>query len=212
MLSAVLLSLASTALATARNPWKIPSTSFNSKSDFNTYWSYNYPWGTDHNGGARMNSSQVKVGNGQLMLTSHLVADQPPTGYGIPIHYLSGTVYARQVFTVTKRGGYDFSGQFLAPTARGTWPAFWLTGAKSWPPEVDLAEWKGTENIWFNTDAVDQGWLSYIGNYKEPERFHNISVQLRDYNGVDLHIKFYLDSVLQTTLSGKGMVGKPFWL
>jgi hypothetical protein len=210
--SAVLLSLASTASVAPRKRPTIPSTSFNSKSDFNTYWSYNYPWGTDHNGGARMSSSQVRIGNGQLNLTSHLVADQPATKDGIPIHYLSGTVYAKSIFTVEEGGGYDFSGHFLAPTARGTWPAFWLTGAKSWPPEIDLAEWKGNGNISFNSLGVDQAWLTYSVNYPDSERFHDIFVQLRDYNSVDIQIRFYLDGALQTTQIGKGMVGEPFWL
>src|SRR4051812_38957547 len=37
----------------------IPSTSFDSQADFDTDWNYNYPWGTDHNGAARMAKGQV---------------------------------------------------------------------------------------------------------------------------------------------------------
>jgi galactan endo-beta-1,3-galactanase len=209
---AVLLNLASTASATPLGGWAIPSTSFNSQCDFDTYWNYNYPWGTDHNGGARMDSCEVSVGNGQLNLTSHPVTGQPPTNGGIPIHYLSGTVYAKQLFTVKQSGGYDFTGQFFAHTAKGTWPAIWLTGAYSWPPEIDLAEWKGNGEINFNSLAVNQTWSTHAVIYPDPGSFHNISVQLRDYNGVDVQIKFHLDGVLQSTQIGKGMVGAPFWL
>jgi Beta-glucanase/Beta-glucan synthetase len=29
------------------------------------------------------------------------------------------------------------------PNSTGTWPAFWLTGTQSWPPEIDIYEWYG---------------------------------------------------------------------
>lgn len=35
----------------------------------------------------------------------------------------------------------------MASVLKGTWPAAWLTGAKSWPPEIDLAEWKGNGKV-----------------------------------------------------------------
>ena len=88
--------LVSAAAVLPRDGWKIPSTSFDSTSTFNTYWAYNYPWGTDHNGGARMNSAHVAVGGGQLTLTADYVTGQASTSSGVALHYLSGTVYAKQ--------------------------------------------------------------------------------------------------------------------
>lgn len=211
-LSTLFLGLASAGPVLPRNGWKIPSTSFNSQNNFNTYWAYNYPWGTDHNGGARMNSAHVSVGGGKLTLTADKVSGQPATSAGTPIHYLSGTVYAKQVFTVKKSGGYDFTGQFLAPVAKGTWPAFWLTGANSWPPEIDLAEWKGSGKVSFNTLGTTGGWTAQDYNWPNPGSFQNVLVQLRDYNGVDVQIKFYLNGKLMTTQIGKGMLNQPFWL
>lgn len=208
----VLLNLASTAALVSSPQWVIPPTSFSSESNFNTYWNYDYPWGTDHNGGARMNSSQVSVGNGSLILTATPVTGQPPTHGGTAIHYISGTVYAKPLFTVNVNSGYDFRGQFLAPTITGTWPAFWLTGEQSWPPEIDLAEWKGSDNVWFNSDGLDRTWQSYKDTYPNPASFHTIRVTVQDHNGVDVKIRFYLDGSLQTTQIGNGMVGAPFWL
>ena len=196
-----------------RNRYKIPSTSFDSQATFDKYWSYNYPWGTDHNGGARMNKAHVAVGGGQLTLTADKVSGQAPTSSGLAINYLSGTVYAKEYFTIAKGGGYDFKGQFLASTTKGTWPAFWLTGANSWPPEIDLAEWKGSGKISFNTLGVSGAkWVTKDVTYSNPGNFHNILVEVRDGNGVDATIKFYLDGTLQATQTGKGMVGLPFWL
>ncbi len=159
-----------------------------------------------------MNRSQVRVGNGQLTLTASPVTGQPPTKGGLAIQYLSGTVFAKPIFTVKENSGYEFSGHFCAPTAKGTWPAFWLTGVESWPPEIDLAEWKGSKNIWFNSVGVNRAWSGYDVYYPDPEKFHDVFVQLQDYNGVDVQIKFYLDGTLQTMQIGKGMIGEPFWL
>lgn len=109
-------------------------------------------------------------------------------------------------------GGYGFTGLFPAPTARGTWPAIWLTGANSWPPEIDIAEWKGSGNISFNSLGVQGPWSSYNVNYPDPECFHQVHVKVRDYNGADVQIKFFVDGALQTTQLGEGMVEQPFWL
>ena len=208
----------STTLASAnpilpRDGWKIPSTSFDSQTTFNTYWDYDYPWGTDHNGAARMNSAHVSVGGGQLTLTADYVTGQAATSSGIAINYLSGTVYAKEYFTVAVGGGYEFVGEFLAPTAKGTWPAFWLTGANSWPPEIDLAEWKGDGKVSFNTLGMSgAAWITDDVTYSSPTSFHTIKVDVRDLNGVDAVSNFYLDGTLQSTQTGKGMVGLPFWL
>jgi beta-glucanase (GH16 family) len=32
------------------------------------------------------------------------------------------------------------------PTGPATWPAFWLTGQKNWPPEIDIFEMYGKSN------------------------------------------------------------------
>ena len=131
------------------NTTVIPTTVFNDYSTFESYFDYLYPWGSDHNGAARMvgNSSDhnyiaIKT-PGTLTLTAQHVTGQPPTSSGVAINYLSGTVYAKNSLTVEQGGGYDISGSFQATTTKGTWPAFWLTATNKWPPEIDLAEWKG---------------------------------------------------------------------
>lgn len=114
----------------------IPSTSFNSQADFDTDWNYLYPWGTDHNGGARMDKAHVRLEGGTLTLTAERVSGQEPASHGgtmIDIHYLSGAIHAKEIFNISPGGGYDFAGEFKATTARGTWPAAWFS-AISWPP------------------------------------------------------------------------------
>jgi hypothetical protein len=193
----------------------IPSTSFNSQSDFDADWKYNYPWGTDHNGGARMSPDQVRLSGGTLILTARKVSGQKSASSGgktIAVHYLSGTVHAREHFNVSRGGGYDFTGEFRATTTKGTWPAFWLTAVDGWPPEVDLAEWKGSGKISFNTFNTSSQVSAKDVTYPSPGTFHKIKTEIRDENGKDLTIKFYMDGQLVTTQHGKGFLGKPMYL
>ncbi|RDW59912.1 hypothetical protein BP6252_12999 [Coleophoma cylindrospora] len=212
LVSALLFCLASANPIVPRNGYKIPTTSFDSLSTFNTYWAYDYPWGTDHNGAARMNSSQVAVGGGQVTLTAKPVTGQPATSGGIAINYLSGTIYAKEYFTVATGGGYEFTGDFLASTTLGTWPAFWLSGANTWPPEIDLAEWKGDGLVSFNSLGLNDVWITKDVTYSPASSFHTIKIDVKDADGTNVVSNFYLDGVLQSTQTGQGMVGQPFWL
>lgn len=194
----------------------IPKTSFDSQQDFDADWNYNYPWGTDHNGAARMDKAQVRMpGGGALTITARPVSGQPPAHHGgkdIPIHYLSGAVHAKEHFNVSRGGGYDFSGEFRATTARGTWPAFWLTAVDGWPPEVDMAEWKGSGKISFNTFNTSSQVAARDVNYPSPGSFHKIRCEVRDENGRDVSVRFFMDGSLVTTQYGRGFFGKPMYL
>jgi hypothetical protein len=215
--SGFIFSLAFSTVLCQRQPTAtvIPKTCFNSKADFNASFNDLYPWGTDHNGAARMNAAYISISNAVLTLTAQPVSDQPPASSGgqtIAINYLSGTVNAKDHFTVTAGGGYDFIGDFQAPVAKGTWPAFGLTGVNSWPPEIDLAEWKGSGDISFNTFNTSSKVVALNVNYPNPGSFHTIKGEVRDENGEDVSIKFYLDGSLVTTQYGKGFVGQPMYL
>ncbi|RYP20861.1 hypothetical protein DL765_002595 [Monosporascus sp. GIB2] len=193
----------------------IPPSSFNSQSDFDADWAYNYPWGTDHNGGARMDRRQVQFSNGMLTLTARKVSGQPDAVHGgknIKINYLSGAIHAREHFNVSRGGGYDFTGEFKATTTRGTWPAFWLTAVNSWPPEIDMAEWKGSGKISFNTFNTSSvlSWKDVA--YPNPDRFHSIKCEVRDINQRDVSVKFYMDGTLIDTQVGGNFFGKPMYL
>ncbi|KAG5651684.1 hypothetical protein H0H81_007815 [Sphagnurus paluster] len=164
----------------------IPANSFSSYSTFETYWNYLYPWGSDHNGSARMKG----------------------------------------------RNAYTISGEFSAPVARGTWPAFWLTvtvlidsiliiltdfysckGVNSWPPEVDIGEWKGTSDNWFNTFNTSSIVRSDLVSWPSDLSFHSIKAVLTAQpNNADVKIEFYMDNVLRATQYGQNFVGQPLWL
>uniref|UniRef100_L2G633 Glycoside hydrolase family 16 protein n=1 Tax=Colletotrichum fructicola (strain Nara gc5) TaxID=1213859 RepID=L2G633_COLFN len=167
----------------------IPKTSFDSQSNFDADWNYLYPWGSDHNGGARMTKDNVKFSGGTLTLTAN-----------------------KEHFNVSKGGGYDFSAELKATTTKGTWPAFWLTAVQGWPPEIDMAEWKGSGKISFNTFNTSSIVTAKDVNYPSPGNFHSIKVETRDLNGKDVQAKFYMDGNLITTQVGAGYFGKPMYL
>ncbi|KAF2262227.1 family 16 glycoside hydrolase [Lojkania enalia] len=219
MISAALLlpSLLSAASLPKRATTLIPKTAFDSTANLEQYFVYNYPWGgTTHNGGARMDKDHVKISTpGTLTITAQPVRGQPPAthaGKQIPINYLSGAVGARQHFTVPSGGGLIFSGSFQATTTRGTWPAFWLTAVNGWPPEIDMAEWKGSGKISFNTFNTSSVLSWKDVTYSNPSQFHDIKCELRDVNGRDTQVKFYMDGAPQATHVGKDYTGKPFYL
>lgn len=194
----------------------IPSTSFDSQSAFDTDWDYLYPWGSDHNGAARMDKAQVSISNSVLTLTAKPVTGQPDAtfaGKPLAIHYLSGAIHSKESFTVAKTGGFDFNAEFIAPVAKGTWPAFWLTAVSGWPPEIDLAEWKGSGLISFNTFNTSSVVAAKDVAYPSPTAWHSVKVQVRaESNGADVSVAFYLDGKLVTTQYGVGYVGKAMWL
>lgn len=122
----------------------IPITVFDSYADLEKHFGYLYPWGATHNGGAKM------VGNASYheyiyLKDETLYLKSVPANISPKLKYYSGTVFSKQAFTVKKAGDVlTLQASFLAPVAPGTWPAFWLNAAKGWPPEVDIAEWKGS--------------------------------------------------------------------
>ncbi|KAJ5704179.1 hypothetical protein N7493_011317 [Penicillium malachiteum] len=191
---------------TKRDTTLIPTSCFDSTSTLTEYFNYNYPWGDTHNGAAIMSSANAVISTpGTLTLNATYTGN---SDYA----YDSGTVYAKQSFTVEESGGLDFSADFLAPVALGTWPAFWLDGVNSWPPEVDIAEWKGDGEISFNTFNTSSIVEAVNVDYPDATEFHTVKAEFRDENGSDVSIKFYLDGTLITTQYASGLTGQPLYL
>ncbi|CAH0051738.1 unnamed protein product [Clonostachys solani] len=156
-----------------------------------------------------MNKTQVSTAEGYLVLTSEPVTGQPPAHHGgkdIPINYLSGAIHAKKTFTVQAGGGFDFSADFLAPVDKGTWPAFWLTAVQGWPPEIDVAEWKGSGDISFNTFNTSSEVTALDLPYPNPGAEHTVRAEIRDANGRDVSVNFYLDNKWVATQHGSNYV------
>ncbi|KAL1730422.1 glycoside hydrolase family 16 protein [Schizophyllum commune] len=112
---------------------------------------------------------------------------------------LSGAVHALEQITVTAQNSYTIYGEFSAPTA----------AASGWPPEVDIGEWKGTADNWYNTFNTSSEVKSTTVAWPSDLSFHSLQAVLTaEANGADVKIDFYMDGALQTTQYGKGYVGK----
>jgi len=83
----------------------------------------------------------------------------------------------------------------------------------SWPPEVDISEWKGTNNNWYNTFNTSSVVRSDLVAWPADLSFHSLKALLAaEPNNVDVRIDFYMDDVLRATQFGQGFVGKAMWL
>ncbi|SPO04346.1 uncharacterized protein DNG_07031 [Cephalotrichum gorgonifer] len=188
----------------------IPKNSF---ADYDSYWLDLYPGGkTDHNGGARMDMDHVAFSGGNtITITAEPVTGEPPSLFGgrtIPINYRSGAIHSKIDFKVTKGGGVDYYAEVNAPIAPGTWPAWWVSGANKWPPEIDMAEWMGDGKILFNTWNTSSIMASKALPY-DTSKWHSVLTQVRDINGVDVKVTFIYDGVTVAVQTGKGYINEP---
>jgi hypothetical protein len=128
---------------------------FLTRDGFDQDWKGGYPWGSDHNGSARMAKDCVVVEGGVLSLTAKWLGwEEGKSSHEpyLPIRYHSGAIHAPSVICINSTcPAWEIRGEFQAPDAPGSWPAFWLTGSKSWPPEMDILEFKGSNVNWHNT-------------------------------------------------------------
>jgi galactan endo-beta-1,3-galactanase len=185
----------------------LDGTSFNSITALEAEWNYNYPWGDTHNGSAKMYPSQVSLSGGVLTISA-----VTPDPNGSTYKYAAGTIHMKDSICITEQyPEWTFSGEFQAPNTRGTWPAFWITHAGNWTHEVDILEYKGTTENWFNT--YDGGWETTRVTVPDSlTAWHSYKLVASKVNAADVRTQFYLDGVLKGTHTLSGGMGKCFWL
>lgn len=180
--------------------WEVvlDSGSFKSKNMFDKQWNMFYPWGTDHNGTARMRKNQVNLNNNILKLTAVPSTNNEGKSKSDPhydIRYYSGAVHARHKITVTEEYPvYRISGEFKAPIKKGTWPAFWLTAVNGWPPEIDILEFKGDSTNWMNTFITPENCTTLKKNISDASaNWHQYSVELKRIDDIHTVVSYFLD-------------------
>ena len=193
----------------------------NSLTDYNTFekfWEYLYPWGSDHNGSARMYGSStdhnhVYLEGNKVVLQACRIDWDEGTSTANPhpeIHYHSGAIHSKMTFTVNDQfPNYEVRGEFKAPYHSGTWPAFWLNGAWTWPPEIDILEFKGSNVNWFNTFRTSSDVSTYTCGVSDD--WHQFRIWMTKVSDTDVDIHFYIDEVWKAKHTGN-FVGKPFHL
>lgn len=82
-----------------------------------------------------------------------------------------------------------------------------------WPPEVDIGEWKGTADNWFNTFNTSSVVKSTLVDWPTDLSFHSVKAVLTaQSNNKDVKIDFYMDNKFIVTQYGSGFVGKAMYL
>lgn len=76
----------------------VPKTCFDSVSDFENSFGYLYPWGSDHNGAARMDKDHIKISDGVLKLTV-----SPATGQSQPARAAKVSIYTTSLEPCTQK-------------------------------------------------------------------------------------------------------------
>ncbi len=196
------------------------STTFNTLNSFEQYWGMLYPWGKDHNGSARMYKEQVSVeDNGILKIQANRTEIWEGNSELDPylrIFYHSGAIHLKNKITVTDDyPKWIISGDFQVPFAKGSWPAFWITGVNNWPPESDIMEFKGSSTNWQNTatgpDWQNVAWQNKLTNVVNPQYWHNYKIEMQRISANDLSINYYIDGI-RTATHQANFMNMPFWL
>jgi hypothetical protein len=201
----------------AQSTWEtlVDGSSFDSQANFNNFWNYNYPWGTDHNGTARMNATNVTFASGIVTFTSHPSNHFEGFSSSTPhlqIRYNAATIYLKQTIVICSQYPvWDISGQFMVPTNLGTWPAFWMTGAHSWPPESDFMEFKGHASC--NQNTYDGSWQVKITPLPDASTtWHTYRVRATLENSTNVNFRYYIDDILEASHPASTFVNSPCWL
>lgn len=196
--------------------------SFANYSALDGAWNYRYPWGSDHNGSARMYASPsdrnyvyLESGGVLVLKAVPVSADEGKSSHDpyLPIRYRSGAIHAKkQLLVDATYPTWEVRGEFQAPSVKGTWPAFWLTAVNGWPPESDILEFKGDGRNWFNTFRTPSDVSNSIVNVSSPGSWHTYRAWITKVNATDVDIHYYLDGKWIAQHRGANFVGKPMWL
>ena len=196
-------------------------------NDLNTdVWAYSYPWSDHHNYSAVVRQSQVAVRDGKLVLTATRVADDNwikdkagETGYTDNIgekkwrkySHITGVVHL-PFSRYPLNGNLYMEGRFRMPDKSGFWPAFWLNGNNSWPPEIDIFEYLSNtpEKIYVGIHRQDSSksngdggagwWITRTTSFFQKE-FHTYAL---DWS--DTYINYYIDDVLVKSIEDKAYI------
>jgi beta-glucanase (GH16 family) len=167
-------------------------------------WRLGQPWGYYHDISLHQHYSvnQVWADSGYL----HLGANVAPRTFkhhdtDLTIQYAIGLINSDISFQ--QKYGY-FEIRCKNPSGPATWPAFWLTGAHRWPPEIDIFEMYGKSSgktVHKQIASVHYGVSDHKSRGTLVKRLHllkNTDTEFHTYacKWTPKYIKFYTDGVM----------------
>jgi beta-glucanase (GH16 family) len=171
-------------------------------------WRIGQAWGEMHplNPHQYYAASQVKTGNGYLYLGGAYEPKQIHLNDSLlTVPYAIGLINTDISFT--QKYGY-FEIRSKNPKGPATWPAFWLTGATKWPPEIDIFEMHGGKTgktvhdqyatiHWGKENTRSRGYLCKKINLPNDTdtAFHTYGCEW-----TPAHIRFYTDGNLVNSI------------
>jgi hypothetical protein len=187
----------------------LDGSSWNSRSALVSKWNYLYPWGATHNGSAKMVNSSTNLSTLWIESPGTIVIKAYPVSGQGNIHYYSAAIHAKQQVLVNDQyPNWEVRCDLQCPSARGTWPAFWLNGAWTWPPEADIAEFKGNNVNWQNTFRTSSDVSTVKTTVSSPGSWHTYKAWIQKVSSTNVQIHYYVDGVWKAQHTAN-FVGKP---
>ncbi|HEV2783027.1 MAG TPA: glycoside hydrolase [Actinophytocola sp.] len=191
-------------------------------------WNYRYPWGSDHNGSARMYASVTDHNHVFLESPGVLAIRATRISWNegnssrdpwLPIRYHSGAIHAKQHVTVSDQfPNWEIKGEFQAPSARGAWPAFWLAGVLA-DRRQQLAAGKrhprvqgGRPELVQHLQERERRLVQHGRRGVRPGAWHGYRAWITKVNAADVDIHYYLDGRWVGQHRGANFVNKPMWI
>lgn len=167
--------------------------SFESESLDTDRWVTKYPWDSrTHNYDGYASPDNAYHEEDRIVLKAE---EKPQEG----MSYTTGVISSTETFST----GYIEADIKVPPATPGFWPAFWMTPAHDWPPEIDICEFFGDDpKAWmayhFSTESDDheQVYASTRG-FDYSNEFHRFGVDWREDE-----IIWYVNDVEQFRFDG----------
>jgi beta-glucanase (GH16 family) len=139
--------------------------------------------------------ANVTIGNG--------IADFAVTPGPTPAGRAYGTAVATSRGKFSQRYGYFEASIKMPHDAHGLWPAFWMVPTDlSWPPEIDIVEWLGTEpttdymTLHYGTAKRHRQWGTTYTGPDFSANFHKFGLLWTPRS-----VTWYVDGVVRATTS-----------
>lgn len=150
----------------------------------------------------------VKDGILHLLTRKQTVHGTSPVGV---FHFTEGMINSYQKF-YRSYGYFEIDAKF--PVGNGIWPAFWLLPEnRTWPPEIDVAEWFATndmmhEGLAYGPDWEHVHWYNHYVTGRKPTNGWNIyAVLWRPHR-----MTFYTDGQPTYSISGQAVPSVPMYI